>query len=109
MSLFELLVVGCFALPIFGIAVGTATQKYVPEGLDILVWLLIIAFIFYTIYTKFREVMEFVFDQEIIEIDSRSIRIERSGLGFKTRKEYPAENIRGISVSFIFNKRFNFF
>jgi hypothetical protein len=43
------------------------------------------------------KVLEFAIDTESIEIDNQIFRITKSGLGFKIKKEYHAENIRGIS------------
>jgi len=48
------------------------------------------------------QALEFIFDKEIIEIDNLSVRIEKYGAKFSSRKEYPAENIKRITGMFSF-------
>jgi hypothetical protein len=49
------------------------------------------------------EALEFLFDKEIIEIDNLSVRIEKYGSKFSSKKEYPAENIKKITAMFSFS------
>jgi hypothetical protein len=80
------------------------TQQYLSAALQVivLVVVLILFMCLYLIilYRKFPEAIEFLFDSEIIQISEQSISIERSGfLGFRTKKVFLAENIKGLVIS----------
>ena len=49
------------------------------------------------------QALEFIFDKEVIEIDNLSVRIEKYGSKFSSKKEYPAENIKRITGMFSLN------
>jgi hypothetical protein len=101
MSLFPLPIMLCL-FPFLSMALIGLAQKYMPEGLDVLAGILIVGLMLYSIYKQFRETLEFITDKEIIEIDIMSVRIEKYGLGFKSIKEYPADNIKRINAVFSF-------
>lgn len=100
MSLFSWGVMAFCALPIVGLILISVLQNYLPENTNILIWLLVGGFMLYLIYSKFQEVLEYVFDKEIIEIDYQSVKIEKYGSGFKSKKEYSADNIKKITTLF---------
>jgi hypothetical protein len=102
MDAFQLIFMGLCALPILGLAIIGALQNYLPEDLHFLIWLFVGGLVLYLIYTKFMQALEFIFDKEIIEIDNLSVRIEKYGAKFSSRKEYPAENIKRITGMFSF-------
>jgi len=105
MDILRLLGVGCCSLPIFGLMVLSAFQTNLPQVPPILSWIVvggIVVFLIYALYGKFQEALEYVFDQEMIEIDNLSVKIEKHGSGFKSRKEYPADNIKRITTMFSF-------
>ncbi|MBN1363480.1 MAG: hypothetical protein JW976_01610 [Syntrophaceae bacterium] len=100
MSLSQWLFIGLFGLPILGLLLISALQDLVPVYFNILIGVCVGGLALYLLYTKFQQALEYVFDKEIIEIDHLSVKIEKSGSGFKSRKEYPAENIKKITVLF---------
>lgn len=102
MSLFQLAFIGLCAFPIFGLMVVSILQDYLPKNLGFLSWIFVGGIVLYLIYTQFPKALEYVFDKEIIEIDNLSVKIEESGLGFKSRKEYSADNIKKITTMFSF-------
>jgi hypothetical protein len=53
---------------------------------------------------KFQDMLEYVFDKEVIEITNLSVKIEKFGAGFKNKKEFPADNIKGVTTFFSFGK-----
>ncbi len=93
--------VGLCLLPFGGLMLFAVLQDFLPIYLNIsLVGVCVGGFAIYLLYTKFRQTLEYIFDQEIIEIDHLSVKIEKSGFSFKSRKVYPAENIKKITVLF---------
>ncbi len=102
METFQWLVMGLCALPILSLVVIAALQNYLPQNLRFLVWLLVGGLVLYLLYTKFMEALEYIFDKEIIEIDNLSVKIEKYGSNFSSKKEYPAENIKKITGMFSF-------
>jgi hypothetical protein len=100
MEAFQWMVIGLCFLPIAGWAVISFLQNYLPESVHFLVWLLVAGLVLYFLYVKFMEALEFVFDKEIIEIDNLSVRTEKHGLRFSSKREYPAENINKITGMF---------
>jgi hypothetical protein len=100
MSLFQLIIVGLCALPIFGLMIVSLLQNYLPESMKVVIWIVMGGLVLYLIYTKFQEALEYIFDKEIIEIDNLSVKIEKYGSGFKSRKEYSADNIKKIATVF---------
>lgn len=102
MEAFQWLVMGLCALPILSLVVIAALQNYLPQNLHFLVWLLVGGLVLYLLYIKFMEALEYIFDKEIIEIDNLSVKIEKYGSSFSSKKEYPAENIKKITGMFSF-------
>ena len=101
MSVLPLPIMIC-VIPLAGFAVFSLLQKSLPNGLNILAGFLVAGIVLYGVYQKIQEVLEFLFDKEIIEIDNSSVRIEKYGSGFKSIKEYPADNIKKITTLFSF-------
>ena len=102
MSLSQWLIMGLCALPIVGLMLFSVLQNYLPDNMKILVGVLIGGLLLYLLFTKFHEVLEYIFDKEVIEINSLSVRVEKYGLGLKNIKEYPADNIKMITTMFSF-------
>ena len=103
-SLFQWVVLGLCALPFVGLILISVLQNYLPENTNILIWIFVGGLVLYLIYIKFQEALEYVFDKEIIEIDNLSVKIEKYGSGFKSRKEYSADNIKKIIAMFSFGR-----
>lgn len=102
MEAFQWIMMGLCALPILSLVAIGALQNYLPQSLHFLIWLLVGGLVLYLLYIKFMQALEFIFDKEIIEIDSLSVRIEKYGSKFSSKKEYPAENIKKITGMFSF-------
>lgn len=102
MEAFQWIIMGLCALPILSLVTIAALQNYLPQNLRFLVWLLVGGLVLYLLNIKFMEALEYIFDKEIIEIDDLSVRIEKYGSKFSSKKEYPAENIRKITGMFSF-------
>jgi len=102
MSIFQWGFIGLCFMPILGIVLISFLQNFLPKELDFLVWILVGALVLYLLYAKFQEALEYVFDREIIEIDTMSVRIEKHGLGLKSIKEYSADNIKKVTALFSF-------
>lgn len=100
MEAFQWIVAGLCFLPIASLVGISFLQKYLPQDFRFLVWLLVGGLVLYLLYTKFMEALEYVFDKEIIEIDNVSVRIEKYGSGFSSKKEYSSENIKKITTMF---------
>jgi len=100
MEAFQWIVMGLCALPILSLVAIGALQNYLPQSLNFLIWLLVGGLVLYLLYIKFMQALEFIFDKEIIEIDNLSVRIEKYGSKFSSKKEYPAENIKRITGMF---------
>lgn len=100
MEAFQWIILGLCAMPILSLIVISWLQNYLPRNLHFLVWFLVGGLVLYLLYAKLIESLEFVFDKEIIEIDSLSVRIEKYGSKFSSKKEYPAENIKKITALF---------
>ena len=108
-SLFVSLFNGFCVLPLLGLFLMSAAQKYLPGIIQIIVLILLLGLYLIVLYNKLLETLEYIFDKETIEINEQSIKIERSGfLGFRTRKVYFAGNIKGFTTSFSFSERFSF-
>src|SRR5512138_1707348 len=104
MEVFQWMVIGLCFLPIAGLAAISFLQNYLPESFRFLVWLVVAGLVLYLLYTKFMEALEFIFDKEIIEVDHLSVRIEKYGSKFSSKKEFSAENIKGITSMFSFGE-----
>ncbi len=102
MEAFQWIVMGACALPVLSLVAIAALQNHLPQSLHFLVWLLVGGLVLYLLYTKFMEALEYIFDKEIIEIDNLSVRIEKYGSKFSSKKEYQAENIKSITGMFSF-------
>ncbi len=100
LSLFPFIMGGLCALPILGLMIISLLQDYFPESMNIIIWVIVGALVLYILYARFQDTLEYLFDKEIIEIDNLSVKIENSGSGFKSTKEYPADNIKKISPIF---------
>lgn len=101
-SLFQLAFMGLCALPIVGLMAISILQDYAPKQLSFLIWVLVGGLGLYLVYRQFQEALEYVFDKETIEFDNVSVKIEKCGSGFKSRREYPADNIKEITTLFSF-------
>jgi hypothetical protein len=102
MEAFQWIVMGLCALPILSLVAIAALQNNLPQSLHFFIWLLVGGLVLYLLYIKFMEALEYIFDKEIIEIDNLSVRIEKYGSRFSSKKEYPAENIKKITGMFSF-------
>jgi hypothetical protein len=102
MEAFQLIVVGLCALPILSLVIISLLQNYIPQSFRFLVWLLVGGLALYLFYTKVMEALEYIFDKEIVEINNLSVRVEKYGSQFSSKKEYPAENIKKITAMFSF-------
>lgn len=100
MEAFQWVVMGLCALPILSLVAIAALQDYLPQNLHFLIWLFVGGLVLYLLYIKFRQALEYIFDKEVIEIDNLSVRIEKYGSRFSSKKEYPAENIKRITGMF---------
>jgi len=100
MSLFPLAMGGLCALPVFGLFVISLSQEYLPKSMHIVIWFVVGAFVLYVFYARFQDTLEYLFDKEVIEIDNFSVKIENSTSSFKSKKEYPADNIKKITTMF---------
>ena len=100
LEMFRWVLIGLFALPFFGLMAIAALQGYLPEAAHIFVWIAVSGLVFCLLYIKFEQALEYVFDQEIIEVSNLSITIEKSGWVFKSRREFPADNIQRITTMF---------
>ena len=100
MEAFQLIFIGLCGLPILSLMAISFLQNYLPQYLYFLVWLLVGGLALYLFYTKFMEALEYIFDKEIVEINNLSVRIEKYGSKFSSKKEYPAENIKKITGMF---------
>jgi len=97
-GILEWAIVSLCALPLVGFAAVSFLQEYLPKNTNILIWIFVGGLASYLIYAKFQEVLEYVFDNEIIEIDNISVKIEKCGWIFRKKKEYPAEKIKYIML-----------
>lgn len=104
MEVFQWIVIGLCLLPIAGLAAISFLQNYLPESFRFLVWLVVAGLVLYLLYTKFMEALEFIFDKEVIEVDHLSVRIEKYGSKFSSKKEFSAENIKGMTSMFSFGE-----
>ena len=100
LELFNWVMIGLCALPILGLMAIAALQDYLPGAAHIFVWIAVSGLVFCLLYIKFEQALEYVFDQEIIEVSNLSITIEKSGWIFKSKREYPADNIQRITTMF---------
>ncbi len=100
MEAFQLIFIGLCGLPLLSLMAISFLQNYLPQYLHSLVWLLVGGLALYLFYTKFMEALEYIFDKEIIEINNLSVRIEKYGSNFSSKKEYPAESIKKITGLF---------
>jgi hypothetical protein len=102
MEAFQWVIMSLCMLPVLSLIAISLLQNYLPQNFRFLVWLLVGGLVLYLLYTKLMEALEFVFDKEVIEIDNLSVRIEKYGLGFSSKKEYLADNIKKITSMFSF-------
>lgn len=108
-SFFVIVINGFCFMPISGLVLVGLSQQYLPKMMQSVVLVLLLGLFLYILYTKFLETLEYIFDKETIEIDDQSITIERSGfLGFRNRKVYWAEYVKGMTTSFSLTDRLNF-
>lgn len=95
---FQLVFVGLCGLSILSLLAISFFQNYIPKSMHFLLWLVFGSLVFYLLYIKFMEALEFIFDKEVIYINNVSVRVEKFGSKFYSKKEFPAENIKNISV-----------
>jgi hypothetical protein len=109
LSFIELLVIGFCFMPLLGLVIANYLHKYLPAILQGIIIIFLLVLYLFIIYKKSLETFDYIFDQEIIEIDDRQITIEKTGfleLGYK--KVFLAEKIKGITSSFSALSQFNF-
>jgi hypothetical protein len=102
LSIFPFAFVVLCAMPLLGLVVFSILQKNLPESMSIFILIILGVLALYLIYARFQDDLQLIFDKEVIEIDNQSITMENSGLGIKSRKEYPADNIKKITMMFSF-------
>jgi hypothetical protein len=68
--------------------------------MNVAIWFAVGACVLYVLYARFQDTLEYLFDKEVIEIDNFSVKIENSTSSFKSKKEYPADNIKKITTMF---------
>jgi hypothetical protein len=102
LELFQWVIIGLCSLPILSLILISWLQKYLPQNLNVLVWVLVGGLVFYLLYNKMQDALEYIYDHEIIEFDINAVRIEKYGWRFKSKKEYPADNIKKITAIFTF-------
>lgn len=110
MALFPFILIGLCGFPftIF-IAVSAAHINLDSIPITIIIGLLMVILYIYTIRRKFLELIDYVFDKEVIEIDEHQIKVLRSGfLGLRTEKNILVEDVKGITGSLVFGSQFNF-
>jgi hypothetical protein len=100
MEAFQWIIMGICAMPILSLVAIAALQSYLPQSLHFLIWFIVGGLVLYLLYVKFMQAIEYIFDREIIEIDNLSVRIEKYGSKFSSKKEFPAENIKRITGMF---------
>ncbi len=100
LSLFPLIMGGLCALPILGLIIISLLQNYLPESMNIVIWVIVGVLVSYILYARFQDTLEYLFDKEVIEIDNLSVKIESSGSGFKNTKVYSADNIKKLTLMF---------
>lgn len=99
-SLFLFLVMALVVYPIVGLFIIALINSYLPKGFYWLGFLLVGGTLLYLIYKNFQNVLENVFDVEVIEIDNNAITVEKSGLGFRNKKRFSAEEIKYLALVF---------
>jgi len=92
----QLVVVGLCFSPLVVFALVSSLQNHLPQGFRFVVWIVGGGFVVYLLYKQFQDAIEYIFDQEIIEIDNLSVRIKNAGSVFRKNKEYSADNIKQI-------------
>lgn len=109
LSLVRFVFIGLCGLPIMGFMLISYVNEHLPEIIQGIAPFVIAGLLFYTLYKKFPETIEYIFDKETIDIDGQSITVERSGfLGFRTRKVFLAEKIKGMTTSLSILENSNF-
>jgi hypothetical protein len=103
-------VAGLCILPVVGIALINYLSQELPLAFQAIVYFVLFGIYLFILYKKFREVFENIFDKEIVEICERSIKIEKAGLfGLRSRKEFLAQNIKGITACSTMNGQVGIF
>ena len=97
----------CF-LPVVGLGLSSYVQKNFSEAIQSMIWLFALVVVGLFLYRELLEIAEYAYTEEVILIDEHSITVEKSGFLFlKTRKIFPAENVRGILSSSFVREQFN--
>ena len=108
-SFFVFLAQAFCILPILGLALLGVMQNNFSETVQGIVLFIAFGLYLYILYKKLLEIADYASTQEIVEIDDRSVTVEKSGfLFFKIRKTFLSENIKGITASFYIQEQFNF-
>jgi hypothetical protein len=109
MTFYLLLINGFCFLPIVCLAIITQVGKLLPVFYQGALIVIVAILYFYGIKYKSSEVLDYFLDQEDIEIDERAIKIKQKGfLGLNLKKEFRAEQIKGITSSFSMKNQTNF-
>jgi hypothetical protein len=95
---FRFVLVALFGLPILTILFIRLLQNHLPDALSYIAGLMAGGFFVYMSILKIPEVLNDIFDLEVIEFDPSEVKIEKRGSGFSYKKVYPAENIVSVST-----------
>jgi len=98
---------GCLAIPILGFTLLAVSWHFLPLMLAVAVSVLGVGLTCSLFYRAFRDSLEYLYDQEVIDIDNQAIKIARSGAGFKDFVEYSADHIKAINLLFPNNPKLN--
>jgi len=108
MTFYLLLINGICFLPIVCLVIITQVGKLLPVFFQGALIVIVAILYYYGIKYKSSEVLDYFLDQEDIEIDEWGIKIEQKGfLGLKLKKEFSAEQIKGITSSLTMKNQTN--
>jgi hypothetical protein len=99
------MIMGFCVLPFVGLLLISVLQNFLPESINILVWILVGGLVLFLIYREFQKALEYVYDKEIVEFNNLSVKIENYGSGLKSKKIYPVDNIKKITTMFPSGRR----
>jgi len=101
LALFQFVIFALVTFFLGGLVLVALLQNFLPESLRFLSWIMAGGVVKFLIYKNFQGVIEYVFDTEVIEINHEGIMIEKSGLGFRDKKRYPADAIKHLASLFV--------
>jgi len=106
-ELVHLVLNGCIVISILGYMFLAAPWQSLPPILVVAVSVLGVSLFCFLFYHAFRHSLQYIYDQEVIDIDNLAVKIERSGAGFKDFVEFPADHIKAINIHFPDNPNIN--